>query len=153
MLEVIGALPVSQLPRREPIRVSADTRLADVVAMMRAQKHGAALVVERGALIGIFTEHDLLRRVDHSSLSWRDQPVHKVMTARPVVVGENDSVAEALRRMEIGKRRHLPVMRGREAIGLLSIRDILVYITGRFPADFLNLPPDPDHEAREPWGG
>jgi len=153
MLEIIGSLPVSQLPKREPIRVAADTRLADVVTRMRDQKQGAALVVERGALIGIFTEHDLLRRVDHRSLSWRDQAVHQVMTARPVVIGENDSVAEALRRMEIGKRRHLPVMRGREAVGLVSIRDLLAYIAGRFPTDFINLPPDPEHEAREPWGG
>lgn len=153
MLEIIGMLPVSQLPRREPIRVAAETRLADVVTLMRDKKQGAALVVSHGALVGIFTEHDLLRRVDHRSLSWRDQPVHQVMTARPVVIGENDSLAEALRRMEVGKRRHLPVMRGREAIGLLSIRDLLAYIAGRFPADFINLPPDPDHAAREPWGG
>jgi CBS domain-containing protein len=153
MLEAIARIPVSQMPSREPVLVPPTARLGDVVATMRNRRTGAALVVDHGELIGIFTERDLMRRVDHGSLAWRDRPVAEVMTARPLVIREEDTIAEALRRIDVGKRRHLPIMRGREVIAIISVRDLLAFVASRFPADFLNLPPSPDHEARQPWGG
>jgi CBS domain-containing protein len=154
MLQQIMNAPLSQIPSRQPIRVSPDTRLGDVVESMHAGRTGAALVVDdRGELIGIFTEHDLLRRADHSSLAWRDEPVQKMMTPRPRIIREEDTLAEALRRMDTGKHRHLPVVRGREPVAVISIRELLAHIASKFPADFINLPPDPDKEATAPWGG
>ncbi|HWM86862.1 MAG TPA: CBS domain-containing protein [Kofleriaceae bacterium] len=153
MIEEIINVAVSQVPAREPIKVSPDTRLGEVVALMHRGKTGAALVVERGRLIGIFTEHDLLRRVEHHSNAWRDQPVRTMMTERPRIIRETHTIAEALRRMDAGHHRHLPVVRGREAISVVSVRDLLAFIASKFPAHFLNLPPDPDKEARGPWGG
>jgi CBS domain-containing protein len=153
MLEQVVHVPMSAVPSRPPVKVGPDARLGDVVAQMHTSKTGAALVVDGDALIGIFTEHDLLRRIDLRDHSWRDQPVESAMTRRPRIIREDDSIAEALRRMEVGKHRHLPVVRGREPIGVVSIRDLLAYVASKFPADFINLPPDPDKEAREPWGG
>jgi len=153
MIETIAHIPVSQIPSRDPVLVPPTARLGDVVATMRNHRTGAALVVDRGDLIGIFTERDLMRRVDHGSLAWRDTPVSEVMTARPLVIREEDTVAEALRRIDVGKRRHLPIMRGREVVAIVSVRDLLAFIASRFPADFLNLPPSPEREARQPWGG
>jgi CBS domain-containing protein len=153
MLETVASQTMASIPSREPVRVPPEARLGDVVALMRNLKQGAALVVERGNLIGIFTEHDLLRRVDHATLAWRDRPVQEVMTPRPMIIRETDTIAEALRRMDHGRHRHLPILRGREPVAIVSVRDILAYLATRFPADFINLPPAPDKEAREPWGG
>ncbi len=153
LLEQIASMTMAQFPSREPVRVPPEARLGDVVANMRNAKQGAALVCQRRELVGIFTERDVIRRLDHTSLAWRDHPVATVMTARPMIIREDDSVAEALRRMDVGKRRHLPIVRGREPIAIVSVRDLLSYIASRFPADFINLPPDPDKEARQPWGG
>jgi CBS domain-containing protein len=153
MLERIVNVPISQVRSREPIRVGPDTRLGEVVAQMKAGHTGAALVVERGELVGIFTEHDLLRRVDHRTNAWRDQPVRAVMTEKPRVIRAEDSVAEALRRMDAGRHRHLPVVRGRDPVAVISVRDLLDCVAAKFPSHFINLPPDPDKEARGPWGG
>jgi CBS domain-containing protein len=153
MLEGMATLTMAAIPSREPVRVAPEARLGDVVASMRNERQGAALVCNRTALVGIFTEHDLLRRVDHRDLSWRDHPVQTVMTPRPMIIRETDSIAEALRRMDHGRHRHLPIVRGREPIAIVSVRDILAFLAARFPTDFINLPPTPDKEAREPWGG
>lgn len=152
-IEQIASMTMTQIPSREPVRVPPEARLGDVVATMRNLRQGAALVVEDGELVGIFTERDLLQRVDHKTLAWRDTPVKDVMTARPMIIREDDTVAEALRRIDVGKRRHLPIMRGREPIAIVSVRDLLGYLASRFPADFINLPPTPEKEAREPYGG
>lgn len=163
MLETIATLPISSLPVRDPVQVPPDALLGAVVEAMHERRHGAALVVEpdTGELVGIFSERDLIHRVDHGTGHWRATPVSEVMTARPMIIHQDDTVAEALRRMHVGKRRHLPILpadgeggpRRPTALGIVSIRDILGYLAARFPAHFINLPPDPDREARAPWGG
>jgi CBS domain-containing protein len=153
MLEQIVNVPISQVRTREPVRVSPETSLGQVVELMLAGRTGAALIIDNGELVGVFTEHDLLRRMDHRDRTWRDQPVRAFMTERPRVIRAEDSVAEALRRMDAGRHRHLPVVRGREAIAVVSVRDLLEHVASKFPAHFINLPPDPDKEAHRPWGG
>ena len=155
LLQQIIRVPLSKVRSREPVRVGPDARLGDVVLRMNEARTGAALVIDpqSGKLTGIFTEHDLLRRVDLGTNAWRDQRVSSVMTSGPDVIGEDDSIAEALRRMEAGRYRHLPVVRGEDPVAVVSVRDLLAYLATVFPGHFINLPPDPDKEAHAPWGG
>jgi CBS domain-containing protein len=147
-MSVLALATVGDLAMRPHVRVDVATPLARVVDEMNARSRGAVLVEEDGALVGIFTERDLLSRVDHRSARWPDQPVRDVMTPHPMVVHREDSLAEALRRLNQGRRRHLPVVDARSAVlGMISIRDILSYIAGRFPEELMNLPPDPSHES------
>jgi CBS domain-containing protein len=64
-----------------------------------------------------------------------------------MVIRPEDSLAEAIRRLMAGHRRHLPVVDERGIRGVISIRDILAYIAERFPEEMMNLPPDPTHES------
>lgn len=154
MLKEIASTPVSEINIREPVRVQGDAKLGDVVATMREMHRGAAIVEADGKVVGIFTERDLMLRVDHSSQNWRDSPVSDVMTKEVVLVDARESLSVAVKKMQSGLFRHLPVVFGAERpVGLVSIRDILAYIAEHFPAEFLNLPPDPELEARNQWGG
>jgi CBS domain-containing protein len=115
---------------------------------MSAKGRGAVLVEDGGALVGIFTERDLLNRIDYSDALWSHVVVRDVMTPHPMVIRPDDSLSEALRRLTQGHRRHLPVVDERgHVLGLISIRDILTHIAERFPEDMVNLPPHPDHES------
>jgi CBS domain-containing protein len=115
---------------------------------MKTYGRGAVLVEEDGALVGIFTERDLLNRVDHADALWSHVVVRDVMTPHPMVIHPDESLSEALRRLTQGHRRHLPVVDPRgHVIGLISIRDILTYVAERFPEEMMNLPPHPDHES------
>jgi CBS domain-containing protein len=155
MLKEIAATPVTEIDIREPVRVTPDTTLIDVVTRLREKRRGAAIVEENGKVVGIFTERDLMLRVDHSTgQGWHKQPVRDVMTKNVVMVSARDSIATAVQKMKSGEFRHLPVDMGPgKPVGLVSIRDILAYIAEHYPAEFLNLPPDPEHEARRRWGG
>ena len=140
---VVGALDARACPR-----VGADAALGEVVDAMHAHRRGAVLVEDDGALVGIFTERDLLGRVDHGDPGWPARRVREVMTRQPLVVRADDTLADALRRMLETRRRHLPIVdaAGR-ALGLLSIRDLLAHVAVRFPDELINLPPDPTHET------
>lgn len=63
----------------------------------------------------------------------------------PLSIRPDDSLAEAIRRLTVGHRRHLPVVDERRLRGVISIRDILVYIAARFPEEMMKPPPDPTH--------
>lgn len=147
-MQTLARATVGELSPRPHARVSVDDAMWKVVAEMTAKGRGAVLVEDDGALVGIFTERDLLNRVDYSDALWSHVVVRDVMTPHPMVIRPGDSLSEALRRLIQGHRRHLPIIddRGR-VLGLISIRDILTYIAERFPEDMVNLPPHPDHES------
>lgn len=155
MIQEIAATLVSELTLRDPVRVQPDTELFTVVAKLREVRSGAALVEDdSGALAGIFTERDLMRRVDHKNFDWHKQPVSSVMSERPRTIKSDESLAGALESMGTGGFRHLPIVGDdQRALGLLSIRDILSYVVEHFPEEFINLPSDPDHEMSGRWGG
>jgi CBS domain-containing protein len=155
MLKEIAATPVSEIDIREPVRVTPDTVLIEVVTRLREKRRGAAIIEENGKVVGIFTERDLMLRVDHTAgQGWHQQPVREFMTRDVVMVLARDSISTAVQKMKSGAFRHLPVVFGSgKPVGLVSIRDILAYIAEHYPAEFLNLPPDPEHEARRRWGG
>lgn len=147
-MHALAATPVAQLPSRAWARVDASAPMWKVVDEMKAKGRGAVVVEEDGALVGIFTERDVVSRLDHSDVLWSHVVVRDVMTPHPTVIRPRDSLAEALRRLLAGRRRHLPVVDEAGAVlGVLSIRDILAYVATRFPEDLINLPPGPDHET------
>jgi len=147
-MATLASTPVSELPPRAHANVDVAAPLWKVVTAMTDHGRGAVLVEEDGALVGIFTERDLMSRVDHTDALWSHVMVRDVMTPHPMVVHPDDSLAEALRRLREGHRRHLPVVDDRgHVIGLLSVRDILTHIANKFPEEMLNLPPLPDHES------
>ena len=147
-MQALAAAHVSDLSPRPHARVAAEDAMWRVVAEMKAKGRGAVLVEDDGALVGIFTERDLLNRIDHDDALWSHVVVRDVMTPHPMVIREDDSLSEALRRLTAGHRRHLPIvdLRGR-VLGMISIRDILSFVAERFPEEMMNLPPHPDHES------
>lgn len=147
-LRLLAIATVGDLPLRPHVRVEVTTPLARVVEDLHARGRGCVLVEDDGALVGVFTERDVVTRVSLGDPRWGDTVVGEVMTRHPTAIQPTDSLAEALRRLTSGRRRHLPVVDDhRHAVGLLSVRDILSYIASRFPEEMVNLPPDPDHET------
>ena len=147
-MQALAIATVGDLSPRPHARVGVNDAMWKVVAEMTTKGRGAVLVEDAGALVGIFTERDLLNRVDYSDALWSHLVVGDVMTPHPMVIRPDDSLSEALRRLTAGHRRHLPIVDERgHVLGLISIRDILSYIAERFPEETMNLPPHPDHES------
>lgn len=111
---------------REPYSVRDDVTVLEAAEYMANKKVGGVCVLdENGRLAGIFTERDVLNNVvlvrrDPSTL-----PVKDVMSKVQAVIETKDTPEEALERMEMIGRRHLPVVEGERWIGMLSMRDIL----------------------------
>jgi CBS domain-containing protein len=143
---------VSRLQPTPPLRIRPEQPVMEAVELMRRERVGCLLVCEGDKVVGIFTERDLLRRV----LAPRKPltvPVAECMTRDPVAVHPKESIGSAIRRMEEGGYRHLPVVdeMGRPK-GIVSVKRFVHYLVEHFPSTVYNLPPDPDAVPLEPEG-
>jgi CBS domain-containing protein len=97
---------------------------------MLEHNFGALIVVDKeGMILGIFSERDLLTKVAGLHDRFAELPVGQFMTPNPETLSANDSLAFALHKMDIGGYRHLPIADDGRATGMLSVRDMLSYIT------------------------
>ena len=113
------------LDDRSMFHVEQHQTVAEVARTMANLNVGAILVLERGELRGIFSERDLMTRVVVPGRDINATRVQEVMTSSPVTIQESASTEEAMERMRRHKCRHLPVLRGAEVIGMVSMRDLM----------------------------
>lgn len=143
---------VSRLHPTAPLRVAPAQTVAEAVRLMREHRVGCLLVCEGERLVGVFTERDLMRRVLAAGMP-TTTPVAECMTPDPVTVGPKEPVGAAVRRMEEGGYRHLPVVdESGRPLGVLSVKRIVHYLAEHFPATVYNQPPDPASFPKEPEG-
>ncbi len=109
---------------------SGDTVAA--VARRMADLHvGAILVLSGGELRGLFSERDLMKRVVLEKRDPAQTPVSQVMTRELASIDELASVEDAMEMMQAQNCRHLPVMRGSQVVGFLSMRDLMNFELAR----------------------
>lgn len=122
---------IASLNPNTPLAVSPQTTIAEVLATMLEKSIGCVMVTEGETLTGIFTERDALTKLSADAGQRGDRPISSVMTTDPVTLQAEDKIAFALHHMNLGGFRHLPVMEGEKLTGVISIRDILAYLTSR----------------------
>lgn len=127
-----------------PIVLEESASLADAIGAMRERRRGCVLLVRGGKLAGIFTERDVLMKIAGSKVDLAATPVADYMTRDPETLPADSSVAYALNKMAVEGYRHIPLVDEHGApIGVISMRDLIEYITGFYTKDVLNLPPRP----------
>ena len=113
---------------RDLVTVAPEDTVGEAAQKMVDRGIGSAVVSDFGRLIGILTERDLLRAVaarTHSS----EARVREWMTADPVTASPDMQAAEAAEIMLEKGFRHLPVVEGERAVGIVSVRDVLRWST------------------------
>jgi len=124
---------IAVLCPKAPLTIGPSEPVSTAIETMCEHHVGCLLIVdEAGDLVGIFTERDVLNRfsADRSRLH---NPVGEFMTADPVTVSQDDSIAYALHAMDLRGYRHLPVVDADDRpIGIISVRDILSFLCVRF---------------------
>ncbi len=118
--------PVSSILSRKGdwvITIEPAATVFDTISRMVEHNVGAVCVTERGALRGIFTERDYLRRIVLQGRTSKTTRVEEVMT-RDVVCATPDHTADDCMAMMTEKKcRHLPVLRDGQLAGIVSLGD------------------------------
>jgi len=125
---------VSDLMQKEVLTVKADELVEDLLdALVGKHIHGAPVVDESGALVGIVSLLDIYfgtmtRSGEEDSGPHRKQSpslrVGEIMTAPAVSVGETTKIADLCKMMHKLRIHRVPVVRQQKVIGMISSLDI-----------------------------
>ena len=113
------------MERKALITAPPDATVAKAAELMARRKVGAVLVLEHDALVGIFTERDVVFRVIAQGRDARATRLSEVMTNRPQTVDPEKSFGYALLLMHENGFRHLPVVEDDKLLGIVSARNAL----------------------------
>jgi CBS domain-containing protein len=112
------------LRRRDPVTLPPDATVQDACRAMRTHRIGCVLVTDAdGRLLGIFTGRDAICRIGADCLPPAETRLRDAMTARPVALDPRAGALEALRLMQDGGFRHLPVVQEGRVVGVVSRGD------------------------------
>ena len=99
--------------------------VAEAARTMREKNVGIVVVLEDDRLVGVFSERDAVRRVIDRGLDPQLTTVEEVMTKNLVIADEDEDYKSAMRTMDHANIRHLPIVRGKQVVSMLSIRDLM----------------------------
>jgi signal-transduction protein with cAMP-binding, CBS, and nucleotidyltransferase domain len=109
-----------------PTFVEPGMAAADAIQLMHESGTDCLLVCDEGRLVGIFTDRDAaVKAVDKRLGLYR---VRDFMTADPVVLQREDTLAVAIHKMAVGEFRHIPILDHGRPMGVLSAPDIFRHI-------------------------
>lgn len=111
--------------RDKVVTASPRATVFDVAQQMLEHRIGAVMIVEDGALVGIFSQGDAVLRVVARGSDARTVLVGAVMTPNPITVDPDRTFGHAMLLMQDHHVRHLPVVDNGELIGIVAARDAL----------------------------
>lgn len=110
---------------RDYFAVGPDETAYSAIAKMAKKDVGSVLVMERGMLVGMFTERDYTRNVVLKGKSSPRTLVRDIMSTQVPSVQSDDTVEECMALMTEKRVRHLPVMKDGSVVGIVSIGDLV----------------------------
>lgn len=123
-------LSIDALMKTKLVTAAPAETVAEVAGRMEQDSVGAVLVLEGEKLVGLFSERDLLTRVIAAGKDPGVMPVGSVATRDVVTVGPKVSLRECAETLKTHGVRHLPVVDGQRAVGIISARDFFMAVAG-----------------------
>jgi CBS domain-containing protein len=129
-------MSVGEVCTREFVTVRRDEQLSTAARLMLDEHVGMALVVDdRGASpvpIGVVTDRDIVRCLVRNGGSLEDVRVRDALTPEPLVLLEEDDVAQAIDRLRARGVRRAPVVDRHDVlIGVVSVDDLFAWLAGQ----------------------
>jgi CBS domain-containing protein len=115
-----------------PLTFSPRTSVKHACQGMRQRRVGAVLVIDpEHRLLGIFTGRDAVARVLAEGKDPSKTLLREVMTPNPEIMGPTGGAIDALRLMQDGGFRHVPVVADGKIVGIVSHGDFRGLETAR----------------------
>jgi CBS domain-containing protein len=119
-------IPLASVAHNRPLTIGSGATAAEAVSQLKQAGVGCLIVEDDGRVRGILSERDLVMKLDGARLD--GATVADLMTADPVVLRPDDSIAVAINKMAVGGFRHIPLVERGRVTGIVSARDVFAYI-------------------------
>ena len=115
---------IKDVMTESPQTVEASATLKDAAELMAKENIGNVLVVENGEVQGIVTDRDIVVRGIAKGEDPTDASVREVASTDLETLSPDDSIDDAIKRMEQGDVRRLPVVDDGKPVGIVSLGDL-----------------------------
>lgn len=118
---------VARIMTKGPKTVGPGTTVVSAAKTMRTARVGSLFVKKGKKLVGILTDTDIVRRAVSGGKPLGKLTVEKIMTSPICTIESSQTVDDAQDMMGDLGVRHLAVTRGGEIVGVVSVRDLLMF--------------------------
>jgi CBS domain-containing protein len=125
-------LPLAILMSRDIKTIPHNATLKEAACFMRDKRIGSLLVVRNGDHVGILSETDLIRRGIAEGLDPEKAIVETIMSCPIISIDIEKTAEEANTIMSEQGIRHIAITDEGRIVGILSVRDLLVYFKNQF---------------------
>ena len=132
--EALAEETVAEICHEPFVTISPDTRVYRAVEKLAGLHVACLLVAEKGKLVGVFSDRDVLDKIALEFDDVKDRTIRELMTSNPVYVHESDSSAAALTVTAVCGFRHVPVLDlQHNVVGIVSPQRITNFLQQHFP--------------------
>ncbi|HEV8540651.1 MAG TPA: CBS domain-containing protein [Nitrospiraceae bacterium] len=117
------------VPAEKFVLVDRDTDVRKAAEIMRDREIGSLFITRAKDIIGIVTDTDMVRRSVASGVDPTKTTVEQIMSAPIITIDENKTLLDANDLMAREHLRHLGVTRNGKLVGMISVRDLVVFLT------------------------
>lgn len=120
LLEIINDKDIKEL-----LTVDSKKPVIEALTIMAEYKIGALIVTNESTMVGVVSERDYAREIILEGKSSKDTKVEEIMTKKVLTLSSEDKLEKGLEIMTQKRIRHMPVMDGKELIGMVSQGDLV----------------------------
>lgn len=135
---------------RPVFTIASNQSMADAVDLMSSKKVSAVIVTENDQPVGIFAERDVFRYyLREKTIALSEIALHKAMTGNLIAADPEDDVDRIMAVMTKADIKHLPVIKAKKLIGMLTLNDLIEHRIDALTEENLRLKDyiDDLHEA------
>jgi CBS domain-containing protein len=117
------------VPSEKFITIERGTDVQTAARIMRDRRINSLFVTNGKEIVGILTSTDMVRRVAAAGLDTLTTTAEQIMSAPILTIEEDKTVLDASDLMANTHIRHLGVTQGGKLVGMISVRDLLLFLT------------------------
>ena len=117
------------VPSEKFITVERDTDVQTAARLMRDRRISSLFVKNGKEIVGILTDTDMVRRVVAAGVDTLTTTAEEIMSSPILTIEEDKTVLDFSDLMANTHIRHLGVTQDGKLVGMISARDILVFLT------------------------
>ena len=123
---------VSDLMTKNVIHsIRPDATVRNAAERMKEVHSGCLVVMNRGILVGIVTERDIVHRVVAEGRSFQKTQVSQIMTTPVIAISPRAPVSDAAKLMIKNGIRRLPVRDHSRVVGMLTTTDFAKFLSAK----------------------
>jgi CBS domain-containing protein len=113
-------MKVSDIMKKAIVVDDSSITLKQAAKIMTERKIGSLIILKEDKIIGILTENDVVKDIDSIN-----KKLSELMSKDIISIDKNSIIEDAARLMKQNKIKRLPVLDGKNLVGIITATDII----------------------------